>query len=91
MTTVLAVYNGEGCVGRCDAKCHEATTRECDCICGGRNHGIGIARALTQTREDLERMTSPDALDRFERHHRVGATRVEPGPDITQLHFDVDQ
>lgn len=24
MTTVLAVYNSEGCVGRCDANCHDA-------------------------------------------------------------------
>lgn len=89
MTTVLAVYNSEGCVGRCDAKCHEATTRECDCICGGRNHGIGVRRALDQTRADIERMAGPDALARFESHHRVGATRVEAGADVVQLNLDI--
>lgn len=51
MTTVLAVYNSEGCVGRCDAKCHEATSADCDCICGGRNHGRGFGQAVANTRE----------------------------------------
>jgi hypothetical protein len=26
---------------RCDAKCHTATSPDCDCICGGRYHGAG--------------------------------------------------
>jgi hypothetical protein len=39
VTTVIAVYNSEGCVGRCDANCHNARSRDCDCICGGQNHG----------------------------------------------------
>jgi hypothetical protein len=43
MTTVLAVYNSEGCVGRCDARCHDATTSDCDCICGGACHGSAHA------------------------------------------------
>lgn len=25
MTTLLAVYDSDGCVGRCDAKCYDAT------------------------------------------------------------------
>jgi len=41
MTTAIAVYTSDGCVGRCDAKCHNATAPECDCICGGRLHGAG--------------------------------------------------
>lgn len=51
MTTVLAIYNSDGCVGRCDAKCHEASTSECDCICGGRNHGKGTERAIRITQD----------------------------------------
>lgn len=50
MSTVLAVYTSEGRVGRCDAKCHTATTGECDCICGGRDHGAGHHQALENTR-----------------------------------------
>jgi hypothetical protein len=37
MTTLIATYNSEGCTGRCDAKCYEAVTPGCDCICGGCN------------------------------------------------------
>lgn len=51
MTTLIAVYTSEGCVGRCDAKCYDASEPDCDCICGGRNHGKGIQQALENTAE----------------------------------------
>jgi len=46
VATVIAVYTSDGCVGRCDAKCHNATEDECDCICGGRLHGVGADNAV---------------------------------------------
>jgi hypothetical protein len=54
VTTLIAVYNSEGCIGRCDARCYEAAEPECDCICGGRNHGAGQEQALDNTRELAE-------------------------------------
>lgn len=51
MSTLIAVYNSEGCVGRCDSKCYDAVSGPCDCICGGRNHGAGRAQAIANTRE----------------------------------------
>ena len=51
MTTLIAVYNSEGCVGRCDARCYDAAQLECDCICGGRNHGQGLRQAQEITAE----------------------------------------
>ncbi len=54
MTTLIAVYNSEGCVGRCDAKCYEAAEPDCDCICQGRNQGAGKQQALDNTRELAE-------------------------------------
>lgn len=51
MATLIAVYNSEGCVGRCDSKCYDAKHPECDCICGGRNHGAGEQKAIENTRE----------------------------------------
>jgi len=54
MTTLIAVYNSEGCQGRYDAKCYEAAEPECDCICGGRNHGAGLGQAVDNTRELAE-------------------------------------
>jgi hypothetical protein len=54
MTTLIAVYNSEGCVGRCDARCYDADEPGCECICGGRNHGAGKQQALDNTRELAE-------------------------------------
>jgi hypothetical protein len=51
VTTLIAVYTSEGCVGRCDARCYEARESGCECICGGRNHGAGKQRAVDNTRE----------------------------------------
>ena len=51
MTTLIAVYDSEGCQGRCDARCYDAAEPECDCICGGRNHVAGKEQALGNTRE----------------------------------------
>ncbi len=51
MATLIAVYNSEGCVGRCDARCYEASEPECNCVCGGRNHGAGLEQAVDNTRE----------------------------------------
>lgn len=51
MTTLIAVFNSDKCVGRCDAKCYDAEEPDCDCICGGRNHGAGQQQARENTRE----------------------------------------
>ena len=54
MTTLIAVCSAEGGQGRCNAKCYEAHEEECDCICGGRNHGVGQEQALDNMRELAE-------------------------------------
>lgn len=52
MTTAIAIYTSEGCVARCDAKCHNAISPDCDCICGGRLHGVGADRAIEENTRD---------------------------------------
>ncbi len=50
--TLIEIRKADGTlIGRCDARCHDAVTPECECCCGGRNHGKGLERAVTQTRE----------------------------------------
>jgi hypothetical protein len=49
MTTLIAVFDSDGCRGRCDARCYDATHPGCDCICGGKNHGAGLAQAEANT------------------------------------------
>jgi len=51
VTALIAVYTGDGCIGRCDAKCYNAWGPECHCICQGANHGAGKQEAIDNTRE----------------------------------------
>jgi len=53
--TLVSLYNSEGCVGRCDAKCYNAARPGCTCICGGKNHGVGLRTALDNAREHFRR------------------------------------
>ena len=53
MTTVLAVYSVSGCVGRCDANCHDAKGDACTCICQGLNHGFGFERAQSNVAKEI--------------------------------------
>lgn len=52
MTTLLIVGNSESS-RRCDAKCHQATEPNCDCICGGRYHGRGTHTARELLHADV--------------------------------------
>lgn len=70
MTTAIAIYDSDGCIGRCDAKCHDARTADCDCICGGRLHGVGARNALAINAEAIdpdghlrERFAAANGLD----------------------------
>ena len=51
MTTLISFHTSGGESGRCDAKCYDAKHPDCDCLCGGRNHGAGLKRAMDNTRE----------------------------------------
>lgn len=62
MTTLISYHTSDGCEGRCDARCYNAKHPECTCICGGRNHGVGIEKALENTREMAESWIEEYAL-----------------------------
>jgi hypothetical protein len=77
--TLIAVYNSEGCVGRCDAKCYQATDPVCDCICGGINHGAGLTKATGNTREMAE-----DWIERYSLENNLkGADWDVPAKQLT--------
>lgn len=46
MTTVLSARRLGKLIGTCDARCYDAKTPGCDCICGGRCHGKGLRAAI---------------------------------------------
>ncbi|MFI7467386.1 hypothetical protein [Nonomuraea sp. NPDC049646] len=51
MSTLIALYLGRALVGRCDANCYNGLDLRCTCVCGGANHGVGLAAAVAQTRQ----------------------------------------
>lgn len=77
--TLIAAYNSDGCIGRCDAKCYEATGPECDCICGGMNHGAGHTKAMDNTREYAEAWMQKYQEGQEER------LRFQKNPEVNQL------
>ncbi len=55
--TLISSYASDGeCLGRCDARCHDADSPPgtCDCICGGMNHGVGLAKARENTQKHCD-------------------------------------
>jgi len=67
VTTAIAVYTSEGCVGRCDAKCHQAAPgTPCDCVCGGRLHSVGREQAIAENTRDFI-----EAAERWCKEHGV--------------------
>lgn len=44
MATIMSYSSSDG-TRRCDARCHQATQPECECICGGRYHGCARGRS----------------------------------------------
>ena len=63
MPTLMTMGNSEG-ERRCDARCYDATGPECDCICGGMNHGKGLKAATENTCEHGKML-----LEKIKREH----------------------
>lgn len=86
MATLISAYDGGVCYGRCDAKCYDAigvSADECDCVCGGANHGVGLGQALANTIA-----LAPDWLKRERQHRRSRRLKFEmpliSQPDLFQ-------
>ena len=61
--TLIEVRNGSGQItGRCDARCYDAHEPECDCICGGKNHGAGLRNAVSNTEEMAPELLQKDGV-----------------------------
>lgn len=77
--TLIAVYTSEGCVGRCDARCYNAQSAGCDCICGGANHGAGLDRAVDNTRAQFE-----EWIGAYVKEKRLTDYRAELADEVIQ-------
>jgi len=80
MTTLIAAYDSSGCIGRCDARCYNAKGERCRCICGGRNHGVGLQKAL----ENLPEI-GPEDYDKW-----AGWEKAEKGKVWVTRHLPLE-
>ena len=62
MTTVMSLLVGGRSLRRCDSACYGASGGRCDCICGGKNHGVGLEKALANTSARAEAQSKQPAL-----------------------------
>ena len=51
MTTLIELRDNGHPTAACNARCHNSKSHVCDCICNGLNHGVGLAQAITNTRD----------------------------------------
>jgi hypothetical protein len=72
MATLITVGNSEG-QRSCDAKCYDATGPQCDCVCGGRNHGVGIKKAQENTHE-----LAKEIAEEYNKKHPGAEVIIEP-------------
>ena len=55
MATLIIQHGANGKrQGQCDARCYNAKSSVCYCCCGGANHGVGLQKAISNTREMVE-------------------------------------
>ncbi len=60
--TLITVGNSEG-DRRCDSRCYDAKGERCTCVCGGRNHGVGLERARENILDHGERIADEWAVE----------------------------
>lgn len=77
--TLVSVHNSSGCVGRCDARCYDAKLPDCDCICGGANHGVGLERAAANTMQMVETW-----VEQYATTHSLAHYHREIAPEVYQ-------
>ena len=66
MSCLIYACNGRGeCIGKCDSNCYNAKTPDCDCICHGANHGVGLKKA----RENITKHVD-EWMERYKRQNK---------------------
>ncbi len=79
--TLISVHNNEGCVGRCDSKCYNATGPVCTCCCGGLNHGKGLQQAMENTAERAQRLMEEWGEENPGENIQIGSMQEELFPE----------
>ena len=80
MSCLIYQSNGDHCTGKCDANCYNATSPVCTCVCGGKNHGVGLTQAVENTRLYAEEM-----IEQYAAANNLDKKSFSVNPDIYQL------
>lgn len=80
MSCLIYASNGDQCIGKCDANCYNAMHPGCDCICGGRNHGVGLKQAITNTQEYAE-----EWIEKYAKEKGIDKKDLKVNQEIYQL------
>jgi len=54
VVSLITEVSRDGRRRRCDARCYNARKPTCRCICGGRNHGVGLQKAMEKIKETVD-------------------------------------
>lgn len=66
MSRIMVQESASGEKRVCDGKCYNALGPDCDCICGGMNHGVGYIQAVKNVEDLINNERKLDHYD-FER------------------------
>lgn len=64
MMFIIKAISHHGDVATCNEECYDAQGGNCSCICGGRNHGIGLRQALLAAQENVPAIAA-ELKDRY--------------------------
>lgn len=81
--TLISVHNSEGCTGRCDARCYNATGPDCECCCGGKNHGKGLQGAIDNTAENAKKIIEKWERDNPGEKIQIGSLQNDLFEEVT--------
>jgi hypothetical protein len=53
---IMSVYDSKANeIGRCDSRCYDAQELDCECVCFGKLHGLGLKAAIIEATKHGER------------------------------------
>jgi len=83
MATLISLRTSDGHRRRCTARCYCAKGPQCDCICGGMNHGAGPQRAALNT----ESLSEEEVVKLQRQLDQRQASRLEKASAQLSLQF----
>jgi hypothetical protein len=87
MSTLIELRDNGHAAMKCAAKCYNAKSKVCDCICGGLNHGVGLTQAVANTRQAGTRAVADYVADHPFAARWVLFIHLPPIPDTQPLLF----